>query len=209
MGARVSGEEDDISPTTPIVVLPHLRRLSVIGYGNLNLPWLQAPNLEYLFHNSDRDDTVLPFLLRSGCRLIGLSVDEIVSPNLIQILQHVPTLSYFQASLFEDEDHPPERFFRAMTVTGASTDLCPRLTRIDITLDFLPADDSLLKMIESRWHVNGVRSLNYVRIFANTFPRSVLDGFNGLRDEGLEILLLDDTDPNWDLFSFGPDMESP
>jgi hypothetical protein len=210
-GMGVYDDGDGVSPTTPIVVLPHLRRLSVIGCGNLNLPWLQAPNLEYLFHNSYGDDTVLPFLLRSGCRLIGLSVEDFVSPNLIQLLPHIPTLSYFQASLFDpSRGHPPERFFRAMTVTGASTDLCPRLTRISIELNYLPVDDSLLKMIESRWHVDGVRSLEYVRIFAKTFPRSVLDGFNALRDEGLEIVLLNNiSDPNWGSFSFGPDMESP
>ncbi|KAJ7916450.1 hypothetical protein B0H13DRAFT_1871215 [Mycena leptocephala] len=60
----------------------------------------------------------------------------------------------------------PERLFRALTLSGASTDICPHLISIhfDLAGALLRDYESLCDTIESRWHVLGMRSNNFCSI---------------------------------------------
>jgi hypothetical protein len=77
-----------------------------------------------------------------------------------------------------------------MRVSGAPTDLCPRLTSVRIICDFnLTAEDhdSLCEMVKSLWNVGSRRSLTSAHIwFDQRVPRSVLDTAEYIMRHGVQ-----------------------
>ncbi|KAJ7186113.1 hypothetical protein C8R46DRAFT_1062498 [Mycena filopes] len=132
----ISGDDPDASvvglrPGTSIALLPHLRRLSVTQYNLLDV--LSAPRLEYLFldfRGADDDSaSVLPFLQRSRCRLLGLTLIAWFPADLPPFLRNIPTLRHFHADLDKDHDDVGSAgLFRAL----ADTTICPHLESIHL-----------------------------------------------------------------------------
>ncbi|KAJ7044955.1 hypothetical protein C8F04DRAFT_1067155 [Mycena alexandri] len=114
-----------LDPTTPII-LPRLRGLSL--QMAFFLSKLTTPVLETLvLHNAKEVYlSVLPsFIQRSSCTLNKLVLKRYTNdPGLIAILRDLPALVYL---LLEPI---PNELFKAMSLTGASSDLCPKLTTI-------------------------------------------------------------------------------
>ncbi|KAJ7940054.1 hypothetical protein B0H13DRAFT_2648463 [Mycena leptocephala] len=190
-GIDLVGEE--LPPGTPVAILPHLRRL--FTWDTRLLQFLEAPNLEYLRVNGEVLAVLSSFLHRSGCRLKRLTLRHCATspPTLLGLLRHAPALSHLNVYLkYSEDDARLAWTFRAMRVSGAPTDLCPRLTSVRIICDFNPTTedyDSLWDMVKSRWNV---QSLTSACIWLDQkVPRSVLDRFERLRSDGFDILLLD------------------
>ncbi|KAJ7849930.1 hypothetical protein B0H13DRAFT_2401834 [Mycena leptocephala] len=184
--------DDELPPATPVAVLPHLRR--VFAWGTRFFQFLEAPNLEYLRVNGEVLAILPLFLHRSGCQLKRLTLRHCVIslPSLISLLRHAPALSHFEVHFgYHEDEHA--WVFCALKVSGIATDLCPHLTSLWIICDFNPTAeeyDSLCEMVKSRWNVG--RWLKSVRVWLDqSVPRSVLDRFEALRGDGLNVLLLD------------------
>ncbi|KAJ7689300.1 hypothetical protein B0H17DRAFT_1180302 [Mycena rosella] len=116
------------APDPQIIILPHLRRLSVQNADCLS--HITAPSLQHLF-SFGWIDAVPSFLQRSSCRLTRLMLGECKSyGTLVPLLHSLPILE----SLFLDATHivPPEidSFHRTMTLSGLPSDICPNLTSL-------------------------------------------------------------------------------
>ncbi|KAJ7168029.1 hypothetical protein C8R46DRAFT_1350892 [Mycena filopes] len=166
---------------TPAVVLPQLRRLAVAGRGIL--PFLTAPNLEYLFLDSLTDAD--PFLLRSQCSLKGLDISACPSPDLIQLIPHIPTLLHFQADFIKASEaaHPTGELFRVLV------DACPQLVSIHVTFTKVPCPyDALYDLFVARR-----RTLEFACIHddGGLIPPAVKERFGALRSGSLGLALYD------------------
>ncbi|KAJ7669996.1 hypothetical protein DFH06DRAFT_1468707 [Mycena polygramma] len=129
-GALGFTDDDQEIPDGTVITLPQLRQLFT-EQGDF-LDCLTAPQVEYL--SSNTVPSLLPFIQRSSCRLTTLVMtdtspwDILTSEAVILLLQHTPALKnlVWQASGVDEEDNT--RVLSALTLTGASSDLCPNLT---------------------------------------------------------------------------------
>ncbi|KAJ7186167.1 hypothetical protein C8R46DRAFT_1208246 [Mycena filopes] len=168
-------------PETPAALLPQLRRLAVTGAGIL--PFIETPNLEYLF--LDSLTFAIPFLLRSQCRLKGLKAISCPSPDLIRLVPHIPTLLHLNASFTKvsEPSHPTDQLFRVFV------DACPQLVSIHVTFGQLPCPyDALYDLFVARR-----RTLKFACLHerARIIPTAVKQRFAALRSDFLEIILED------------------
>ncbi|KAJ7168039.1 hypothetical protein C8R46DRAFT_1270853 [Mycena filopes] len=176
---------DATPPGTPGALLPQLRRLAV--FGSSLLPFLDAPNLEYLF--IDTLASAIPFLLRSRCRLKGIGASYCSSPDLIQLVPHIPTLLHFQADFpwAVEAPHATHQLFRVLL------DTCPNLVSLHVTFGHPPFPyDALYNLIVARQ-----RTLTFVCLQERhgIIPSDVKQRFGALRSDSLEVILYDNDSP--------------
>ncbi|KAJ7181468.1 hypothetical protein C8R43DRAFT_969243 [Mycena crocata] len=187
-----SGNTSHFPP--PVVRLSHLHRLRVLERHDEVLRLIQTPQLHSLRLKSPINDTLLPFLRRSGCQLTELVVDDCIWDQLPPLLHTLPSLSSLRI-IFQHSTEPPRddtQIFTDLTLTSNSGDLCPNLASIQIKTRLLPDVhyDEILRMVQSRWRVESASVLNFVRIVNSDWnPCGVPRGFRILREQGLDITI--------------------
>ncbi|KAJ7679156.1 hypothetical protein DFH06DRAFT_1165846 [Mycena polygramma] len=196
-GGEFNPMDDDDPDDSPPAPLPRLRRLCVTMPRFLHR--IRAPLLEELFAmcvSSIDLPHIVPFIHSSSCSLKNLVItDCYISPELIIVLRALPHLTYLLIeetkileSNLEETFIFEEALFDAMTVTGASGDLCPNLTSLVygfINPNFL--EDLFLTMAQSRFEPTGC--LTQLRVFGSR-TKSCLDLVQILCDEGFDAAFL-------------------
>ncbi|KAJ6462148.1 hypothetical protein C8R45DRAFT_912071 [Mycena sanguinolenta] len=119
---------DFVLPTDATVTLPQLRRLCLDHRGFLL--HIVAPNLEELrCVDYELKIQILPFVHRASCTLQRLVLWQCpLHIELISTLRNLPSLIYL---FLQNDWHLQEQgvaFFAAMTISGSTADICPRLT---------------------------------------------------------------------------------
>jgi hypothetical protein len=179
--------------SNPAVVLPNLRRLR-IQFTNF-LVHLTAPSLEELSLSYYVHSDILPFIQRSSCTLTRLVLDNtMIISEAIPLLRGLPALTYLHLESRGEENRVI--FFAAMTISGASSDLCPNLTSIVYgcrTWDGDSAQESFLAMARSRFQPNPSYPgcLARLRVFSNGSGSRFMSDKVGadmkiLQDEGFD-----------------------
>ncbi|KAJ7186109.1 hypothetical protein C8R46DRAFT_1289703 [Mycena filopes] len=209
---------DVVRPGTPIVFLPHLRRFSVTQYNLLAV--LSAPRLEYLFlgFRIDDDSTyVLPFLQRSQCQLLGLTLIRWLPADLPPLLRNIPTLRHLQADCNDDgvdlDDLDPTYSSPAADVlfrTLADTTICPHLESIYLAFWMPCTYEDAYDFILARTHDTPLRFAS----FCTEGPplSDVRERLLSLATRDLDIIVADRNDPDTNrqpLENAEKDMEPP
>ncbi|KAJ7131432.1 hypothetical protein C8R44DRAFT_665179 [Mycena epipterygia] len=190
-------------PDGGIVTLSHLRQLYV-KEGNF-LACLTAPTLEVLYL-SGPVNPLLDFVNRSSCRLTRLVLEHCLYPDLntlIEILRSLPFLKFLLVDTSHSDPAPvTSSFFNALTVSGASSDLCPNLTflgygtRCDTPVDPFSPDDlpAVVEMAQSRLHPGFPCRLSALRFFgvslSSNFWWCIQEGIEILTPQGLDVAFL-------------------
>ncbi|KAJ6507773.1 hypothetical protein C8R47DRAFT_1099513 [Mycena vitilis] len=189
--------DDDDPDDSPPAMLPRLRRLCLTMPRFLHR--VKAPLLEELFAmcvSSIDLPHIVPFIHSSSCSLKKLVLtDCYISPELIIVLRALPNLTSLLIeetkileSNLEETFIFEEALFDAMTVTGASGDLCPKLTSLVygfINPNFL--EDVFLTMAQSRFQPTGC--LTQLRVFGGR-TKPCLYLVQILCDEGFDAAFL-------------------
>ncbi|KAJ7087436.1 hypothetical protein C8R44DRAFT_752168 [Mycena epipterygia] len=177
-------------PRDTIITLPHLHRLYV-GDGEF-LTRLTAPVLEVLC-SSGATDPLLDFANRSSCRLTRLVLEQCTSSDsVVRLLKDMPSLEYLLVEAWDWDSAAIRGFFDAMTISGASSDLCPSLSALAYGYGHA-----------SRLHSKSPSQLSSLRLFARPtshsdfyksrarFKESIAEGIKILADGGLDVALVD------------------
>jgi hypothetical protein len=181
--------------TNPAVLLPHLRLLR-IEFTNF-LIHLTAPSLEELSVSSYAYSDILPFIQRSSCTLTRLVLDNTMTVyEAIPLLRGLPALTYLHLENAEHNEAKRVTFFAAMTISGATSDICPNLTSIVYgyrNWDGDSAQESFLTMARSRFQPNPSHPgcLARLRVFSDGsgsrfMPDKVGADMKMLQDEGFD-----------------------
>ncbi|KAJ7764665.1 hypothetical protein B0H14DRAFT_367701 [Mycena olivaceomarginata] len=196
------------SPLQDMVRSPNLRRLHLDNFHILN--YLEAPSLDTLYsRNSWSLRELSLFIQRCSCRLTKLTLIHCLgSFELVDLLRELPTLTYI---LLESRQRTLDALFNALTVTGASSDICPYLTSFLYGYHLpvegtSPFGDSFSRMVQSRLEIHSAatqdptirvmphRGLQFLRIFQlneRPLPPADLVALLGtLRDGGLDAAFL-------------------
>ncbi|KAJ7148788.1 hypothetical protein C8R43DRAFT_1008775 [Mycena crocata] len=187
------------APPQTNLILPRLRRLSLIPTGNfLKFAELTAPALQELWITGSEVGALLPFILRSSCALVKLVVSDCNNPaTLVPVLAALPTLASFFIS-FSPRTKGTNALFTALTLTGGASvstsdlDLCPNLSRVVAGAYLWFPLNTFLDMAESRSSSNfGASRLAFLRVFSqkpNYAPleRGVLRRMASLKDGGID-----------------------
>ncbi|KAJ6506315.1 hypothetical protein C8R47DRAFT_113014 [Mycena vitilis] len=188
----ISFETSDVDAVIPDesqpVVLYQLRRL------NIEKPHflyhLAAPLLEELYCMYAYEEelpALLPFVHRSRCLLQKLVLVSCrISPTLFDALRGLPSLTYLlieAAGTAEEEMN----LLRELKIAGTSRDICPHLTSFVYGSCSGGGNfhEAFIDMARSR-----LRRLAYVRVFDPQSGSLV----RGLRDEGLDAVLITETE---------------
>ncbi|KAJ7087449.1 hypothetical protein C8R44DRAFT_893159 [Mycena epipterygia] len=193
-------------PGDTIITLPHLRRLYV-GDGEF-LTRLTAPVLEVLC-SSGATDPLLDFANRSSCRLTRLVLEQCTSADsVVRLLRDLPSLEYLLIEAWDWDSAAISGFFDAMTISGASSDLCPSLSALAYGyghgVEAFSPDSSLamVAMAASRLHSKSPFQFSSLRFFARPtslfdfyksrarFKESIAEGIKILADGGLDVALV-------------------
>ncbi|KAJ7186126.1 hypothetical protein C8R46DRAFT_390578 [Mycena filopes] len=219
---RANDADDNVvRQGTPIALLPHLRRFSVTQHHLLEV--LSAPRLQYLFlgfrWGDDDSASVLPFLQRSQCQLLGLTLIRWFPADLPPLLRNIPTLRHFQADLDENDDGvdlddldptysspAADVLFRAL----ADTTICPRLESIHLEFWMPCAYEGAYEFIRARKNDTPLR---FASLCAEGPPLSdARERLLTLATGDLEIVVADGDDSDTDHQPLGnveKDMEPP
>ncbi|KAJ7816828.1 hypothetical protein B0H13DRAFT_2459561 [Mycena leptocephala] len=186
---------------SPVVVLPHLRRLCVQTPDLL--PNLTAPVLQELCGVSSTRQTIpliLSFIHCSSCTLQKLALMEFeMCPELITALQGLRSLTHLILKCSSDA-RGQAALFNAISISGGPSDVCPNLKSFEYgyrVRDLCPVD-SFFAMIRSRFQPGSSSSCHLSRLRTFGDPRSfyslpdALDiGMAKLRDEGFDAAILE------------------
>ncbi|KAJ6506278.1 hypothetical protein C8R47DRAFT_112426 [Mycena vitilis] len=185
--------------TPQMITLPNLRRLSskdVNVVAHLTAPLLERLRLALRGPRQRREsiDMLLPFIHRSACALTRLALVECsVNPAVISVLGALPTLTSLLIDLESDKHSPSDDWATAMSISGTSSDICPRLTSFELGIQTLtrPLWDPILAMMQSRFRTpssSGFQLLR-LRVFSPKWtPLSTVmaDDMQLLREEGFD-----------------------
>jgi hypothetical protein len=186
-----------VPESNPAVVLPHLRRLR-IEVTNF-LIHLTAPALEELSVSSYAYSDILHFIQRSSCTLTRLVLDNTMMVcEAIPLLRGLPALTYLHLENAEHNEEKQVAFFAAMTISGATSDICPNLTSIVYGYRYWDGDfaqESFLAMARSRFQSNPSPPgrLTRLRVFFNAArnrrfrPDKVWADIKMLQDDGFDV----------------------
>ncbi|KAJ7648241.1 hypothetical protein DFH06DRAFT_574159 [Mycena polygramma] len=195
-------EEFDSEPS-PIVTLPNLRRLS--SQYVAVLPYLAAPILEELCLEllTETLSPVGPFIRRSSCTLTRLALIEChIDSELISLLGALPTLTSLLLDL-EEEYEIDTDWTTAMSISGATSDICPRLTSFELGYQYATPVwwHRVFAMARSRFqkYSSAHCRLSRLRLFGLSSD-NVATRIQTLRDSGFDAVLLDRDDLNKTLF---------
>ncbi|KAJ7648200.1 hypothetical protein DFH06DRAFT_573665 [Mycena polygramma] len=196
--------EDFESEPSPIVTLPNLRRLS--SQYVAVLPYLAAPILEELrlILLSETIGPVDAFIRRSSCTLTRLALIECrIDSELVSLLEALPTLTSLLLDLEEEEEEIDTDWITAMSISGATSDICPHLTSLELGYQHATAIPRHLffVMARSRFqkYSSSHRRLSRLRLFGLSSD-TVAAHIEILRDGGFDAALLDHDDINKTLF---------
>ncbi|KAJ6585931.1 hypothetical protein B0H19DRAFT_1111035 [Mycena capillaripes] len=193
----------DFDPDASVIDLPNLRRLSSDHVAVLD--YLTAPILQDLLLTLGRERLapLLPFIHRSSCTLTRLALMELstIDVDVMSTLSELPSLEYLLLEYALDADidaYDGSDWINAMSVSGAPSDICPDLTTLVVGYtDANQLPFALLEMVRSRFQANQTRSsrLECLRIFdagsLTVLPDEDLARMNDLREEGLDVVLVD------------------
>jgi hypothetical protein len=171
----------------PVVVLPRLRRLRL--FERELLPSRTAPLLEKLSIPKTRQVTktqLATFLHRSSCTLNKLVLTTCtISSHLIAALTAIPSLTHLVLECRPGDTTTQTAFFKAMSISGAPSDICPNLTSI-VYGDHIHKfpQKPFLAMVQSRFEPNSFvpSRLSRLRVSFQTDPMKKYvstDGFGG------------------------------
>ncbi|KAJ6462163.1 hypothetical protein C8R45DRAFT_940972 [Mycena sanguinolenta] len=201
-------DDPDRNPSPqPTVMLPHLRRLS-LDEESCCLP-IVAPNLEELSSACSPTGVkqIIPFVHRASCTLQKLALwDCRLNSQLISTLRDLPSLTYL---LIHNDHHTKSQgvaFFTAMSLSGTSADICPRLTSIvygytNMGWKSKASRDSFAHMARSRFAANArLPGTNFMslRLLPSTYdlkryvpPQAKIKArVQALQDDGLDVAFL-------------------
>ncbi|KAJ7044945.1 hypothetical protein C8F04DRAFT_1067120 [Mycena alexandri] len=188
--------ETSLDPTTPII-LPRLRGLSL--QMAFFLSQLTTPVLETLVLHDPGSlylSVLPPFIQRSSCTLNKLVLKQcVLDPGLIATLRDLPALVYLLL------EHIPNELFKAMSLTGASSDLCPKLITIVYGYWDIPSmpQEDFFTMARSRFQSNpgGASRLGSLRLYDSSNepvrppPADLMAQIAMLCADGFDTALLD------------------
>ncbi|KAJ6447808.1 hypothetical protein C8R47DRAFT_1328223 [Mycena vitilis] len=197
-----SDEFDNETP--PIVTLLNLRRLSS-QYVAI-LPLLTAPILEELrlFLLSETISAVGPFIRRSSCTLTRLALIEChIDSELVSLLGALSTLTSLLLDLEEDEEEIDTDWITAMSISGATSDICPHLTTLELGYQHATAVPRHLFFAMARSRFQKYSSshcrLSRLRLFGLSSD-TVAAHIEILRHDGFDVALLDHEEIDKTLF---------
>ncbi|KAJ7616693.1 hypothetical protein DFH06DRAFT_1483718 [Mycena polygramma] len=197
--------------TGQIITLPNLRRFSskdVTVLVHLTAPLLEQLGLALRGPRRRREPSInmlLPFIQRSSRALTRLALVGCTVGNstVVSVLGAVPTLSSLLIDLDTDTDKqsPTVDWATAMSISGTSSDICPRLTSFELGIQTLtqPLWDPIFAMMQSRFRTpssSGSR-LSRLRVFGpkwSPLPANMTIDMQMLRDEGFEAAILNRQD---------------
>ncbi|KAJ6462154.1 hypothetical protein C8R45DRAFT_529152 [Mycena sanguinolenta] len=209
----VQEDRDFIPPTTPVVILPQLRRLC-LGWNGLLLP-IVAPNLEELsaVYSAELIPRILPFVRHASCTLRRLILWVCtLNSELITTLRSLPSLTHL---LVQDGDHDQPHnvtFFTAMTISGTDADICPNLTSMVyayVHWGSSASQDAFFRMAESRFRPNPNRpsttvlsSLQLLSVEPNSGPFTPSEAeirarLRSLEEEGFNVAMIGVDEPTY------------
>ncbi|KAJ7648286.1 hypothetical protein DFH06DRAFT_574444 [Mycena polygramma] len=180
-----------------IVTLPTLRRLSSQYVGVL--PHLAAPVLEELrlILGHEPMSLAAPFISRTSCTLTRLALTECRIDDVIPVLRTLSSLTSLLIELEYGSDTTAD-WTTAMSISGAASDMCPRLTSLDLGCELATqvSWDLFFSMARSRFEIlSSCHSrLLCLRLFCvGVLPPSdqMLADMEMLRDEGFDAAFID------------------
>ncbi|KAJ7131386.1 hypothetical protein C8R44DRAFT_57072 [Mycena epipterygia] len=184
-----------------VATLPHLRRLYVGNSEFLN--HLTAPGLDIL-DSFGAIHPVLNFMYRSSCRLTRLLLEACdAGDTLVRILGNLPSLEYLLVEAWYWSSTESDNFFNSMTISGAFSDVCPRLTSFIYShrafnnpLSRERLLTGIVVMAQSRLHQSSPCSLSSLLFFSNhadtSFRQRFAEETQALADQGLDVAFLRD-----------------
>ncbi|KAJ7648264.1 hypothetical protein DFH06DRAFT_1476314 [Mycena polygramma] len=196
--------DDFDNEASPIVTLPNLRRLSsqYVAF----LPYLAAPLLEQLrlILLAETIGPVGPFIRRSSCTLTRLALIECrIDSELISLLGDLPTLTSLLLDLDDEEYDIDDDWTTVMSISGATSDICPRLTSFELGYQYatLSLWHRVFAMAGSRFqkYSSAHCRLSRLRLFGLSSD-TVAAHIHTLQNEGFDAVLLDRDDLNKTLF---------
>ncbi|KAJ7131369.1 hypothetical protein C8R44DRAFT_978242 [Mycena epipterygia] len=179
------------------VTLPHLRRLYV---GDCDfLTHLTTPALEVLC-SFGQIYPLAGLVSRSSCRLTRLVLEECEPLDaLVRLLGDLPSLEYLLVDNRYCRRVESKNLFNSLTISGASSDLCPRLTSLAYGLGYSYADHPfqapdiilvLVAMTRSRLRLTSPCRLSSLRLFSligdSRFKNAITE-IQILTEEGLDF----------------------
>ncbi|KAJ7605840.1 hypothetical protein DFH06DRAFT_1487084 [Mycena polygramma] len=172
-----------------IITLPNLYRLSSKDVTVLS--HITAPLLEQL-------RLALPLLLA----LTRLALVECtINSAVISVLGALPTLASLLIDLETDKQSPSDDWATAMSISGTSSDICPRLTSFELGIQTLtqPLWDPIFAMVQSRFrtHSSSGSPLLRLRIFGpkwTPLSANMANDMQMLREEGFDAAILNRQD---------------
>ncbi|KAJ6458400.1 hypothetical protein C8R47DRAFT_1081674 [Mycena vitilis] len=198
---------DEFDNEPPIVALPNLRRLS--SQYVAVLPYLAAPILEELRLEllEETISPVGPFIRRSSCTLTRLALIECrIDSGLMSLLGALPTLTSLLLDLEDDWHWMGTEWTTAMSISGATSDICPRLTSFELGCQHMNPISwhwwhRVFAMARSRFqqYSSAHSRLSRLRIFGLSSD-NVAAHIKALQNEGFDAVLLDRDDLNKTLF---------
>ncbi|KAJ7648102.1 hypothetical protein FB45DRAFT_998929 [Roridomyces roridus] len=187
-------DELDATHHRIMVVVPHLRRLSVDS--SIILAYITAPSLEHL-STDGRLSCALSFVQRSSCRLKSLAIGSVSDvDSLVPLLEACSSVE--QLVLCGGTPVPTFLF---------DLNLCPNLTLLGFGLRCFPDTtwkESLFQMIETRYQTGRLRAARVYRVdarFTDTFLDEMRVAIENLANEGLDIEYLEDQNEFIDHFN--------
>ncbi|KAF9465603.1 hypothetical protein BDZ94DRAFT_326832 [Collybia nuda] len=182
-----------VHPPPPHCTHEHLRSLSIkheFLLDNLTLPALKALSLKM----SSNLDAVVPFIQRSSCVLISMTLGiwnkEISETDLTAVFEATPELT--SLALTDYSHAMTENAISRLVFHPYSTEPCllPKLRHLEIS-KFKHAD-RVIEMIESRWRIRPLFSANRIHstrlhISTESMHTNLLSNVEHLRKEGLDI----------------------
>ncbi|KAJ7435432.1 hypothetical protein FB451DRAFT_272076 [Mycena latifolia] len=191
-------DNDNALEENQIVTLPCLRRLH--SRESSFLDHLQLPSLDTLFLLYD-GDTLPSLVQRSSCQLTKLVLMEHqITTAFPAVLQSIPSLAYLVLEVEQQRRKETNHLFKAMTVSGSPSDLCPNLVSFAFGRGdgCSPTETELFSMVRSRLKPNIPCRLSCLRIiymryydYGNTTdddlaPATLLARIKKLADAGLD-----------------------
>ncbi|KAJ7131443.1 hypothetical protein C8R44DRAFT_774851 [Mycena epipterygia] len=183
----------DLSANTA-PILHHLRRLYVADPDFLT--HLTAPVLQVLC-STGRVPPILDFVTRCSSQLTRLVLDSCAPDDtLVRLLGALPSLQYLAIETAGWEWDVFHNFFDAMTISGASSDLCPNLTSFAYGLTYyrLMSRDEILAVVamaQSRLHPTTASRLLSLQFFSpSDFEDEIPEETQRLAEQGLDVVFI-------------------
>ncbi|KAK7012821.1 F-box domain-containing protein [Favolaschia claudopus] len=200
--ARIITGADEIWPEIDgIINLLHLRRLSICAVTALS--YLRAPLLEELtlFEDEDPVSVFRSFLDRSSCSIKRLCVEDYRALPTLQLLNCSSSITELVIVNHREPAEEVQALMEALTVFNVPRDkvIAPHLSLVYVGWEGAEDDDSeldyeaLLQMVQSRWKSESC-SLEKIGLVIPDGPRPdsvILDTLNRLREDGLDVMLLE------------------